>query len=150
MRRAIWSAQDEFVAKKAWELRSELGGLDRRAAELEVWRRFYSELEEIEKQVSRQYKLTVEYDPPRQYQIEFIPEEHTNPDILNTVRAIRLQAGTSAPRGRKPNDNLLPVLCAIERQNGRPIEVLAAMLGTTSKRVEQLEEVGRELLKYRS
>jgi hypothetical protein len=147
MRGAVWIAQDEFVAEKAWELHSEFAGLNRRAAELAVWSRFHAQLEEIEKWVSREYKLTMEYDPPRQYQIEFIPEEHTDDDIKNTVRAIRHQAEATAPQGRKPHDNLLRVLCEIELQNGRPIEVLAAMIGITSMRVKQLAAEGRELLK---
>jgi hypothetical protein len=138
---------DNWISGKAWELRSELGELAFREATHEILRRFSKEIKgERDRLRAELYEREMDPDPPFRYYLEFDPAETTNNEILNLLPEIRAEEGPAQKAGRKPQDDLLPVMCArlLEKPGWTP-ELLAVQLGKSAKRVVELAKEGKAL-----
>jgi hypothetical protein len=134
------------ISEKVWELRSKLGEGDFEGAMSIVRSRYHRELEERKGLLkSRWYKLEAETDPPRYY-VPFDPTEDTKKDIDRTVNAINEKEGRTPKGGRRADDDLLPVMCALllEKPGWSP-ELLADQLRMSAKRVRELAKEGQAL-----
>jgi len=143
------NALEKMISEKAWELRSELEDLDFHQARRQVWNRFQDEFEAALKRLRQEwYQREIELDPPpHYYYVKFDPLESTNKEVLNALKAIRAKEGYTSKGGREPNDELLPVTCALLLgEPGRSAEQLANQLGLSIRRVQALAKEGREFL----
>jgi hypothetical protein len=134
------------ISEKAWELRSKLGEVDFEGAMSTVRSLYRRELEERQALLKRAwYKLEAETDPPRYY-VPFDPTEDTKKDVDRVVKAINEKQGPAKKAGRKPQDDLLPAMCALllEKPGWSP-ELLANQLGLSAKRVGELARKGQSL-----
>jgi hypothetical protein len=134
------------ISEKVWELRSKLGEGDFEGAMSIVRSRYHNELEERKGLLkSGWYKLEAETDHPRYY-VPFDPTEDTKKDVNHVVKAINEKQGPAQKAGRKPQDDLLPVMCAalLEKAAWSP-ELLADQLRISAKRVRELAKEGQAL-----
>ncbi len=140
-------ALDEFVSRKMWELRSELGELDYDQARHEALRRYLSEAEGECDRTRWEYELRKEIDrDPASYYVEFVPGEHRDQDVLNALKTIRRKEGVEGDAGPKPGeprDDLLPVLCAVLLEQGYRSELLGDWLQRSMKTAEDLGRRGQ-------
>jgi hypothetical protein len=134
------------TSEKVWELRSKLGVGDFEGAMSTVRSRYDRELDERKGLLKRQwYEWKEETDPPRYY-IPFDPTKDTKKDVERIVKAIIEMEGPVQKAGRKPQDDLLPVMCAflLEKPDRSP-DLLASQLGLSAKRVRELAREGQAL-----
>jgi hypothetical protein len=140
-------AIDYEISEKVWELRSKLGELDFQGAIGTVRSRYQRELEAMQDLLKGHwYEREVEFDSPLYY-VPFDPVEDTRKDFARAVNVIQEKEGLAQKAGRKPQDDLLPVMCAVllEKPGWSP-ELLASQLGLSAKRVRELAKEGREAL----
>jgi hypothetical protein len=144
----VQNALEKMISEKAWELRSELGDLDFHQARRQVWNRFQVEFEAALNQLRQEwYQREIELDPACYYYVKFDPLETTDKEVLNAIKTIRAKEGYTSEGGREPNDELLPVTCALLL--GEPewsAEQLANQLGLSIKRVQGLARDGQKFL----
>jgi hypothetical protein len=140
-------AIDYEISEKVWELRSKLGELDFQGAIGTVRSRYQRELEAMQDLLKGHwYEREVELDSPLYY-VPFDPVVDTRKDFARAVNVIQEKEGLAQKAGRKPQDDLLPVMCAVllEKPGWSP-ELLASQLGLSAKRVRELAKEGREAL----
>jgi hypothetical protein len=139
-------AIDNEIAEKVWELRSKLGELNFQMAINMVRSRYQRELEAMQGRLKGHwYEREVYLDSPLYY-VPFDPVEDTRKDFARVVNAIQEKEGPAQKAGRKPQDDLLPVMCAVllEKPGWSP-ELLADQLGLSAKRVWELAREGQAL-----
>jgi hypothetical protein len=139
-------AIDNEISEKVWELRSKLGELDFQGAISTVRSRYQRELEAMQDLLKGHwYEREVELDSPLYY-VPFDPVEDTRKDFARVVNAIQEKEGPAQKAGRKPQDDLLPVLCAVLLEEpGWSPELLASQLELSAKRVGELAREGQAL-----
>ena len=143
----VQNAIDTEISEKAWELHSKLGERHFQGAISRVRSRYQGELEGRQGWLKGQwYEREVEFDPPRYY-VPFDAIEDTRKDLGRVLNAINEKVGPAQKAGRKPQDDLLPVMCAVllEKPGWSP-ELLADQLGMSAKRVRELAKEGQALL----
>jgi hypothetical protein len=134
------------ISEKAWELHSKLGERDFRGAIGTVRSRYQRELDARQNWLKWQwYAPEAELDPPRYY-ITFDPIEDTRKDVGRVLTVINEKVGPAQKAGRRPQDDLLPVMCAVlPEKPGWSLELLADQLGLSVKRVRELAREGQAL-----
>jgi hypothetical protein len=140
-------AIDNEIFEKVWALRSKLGELDFQAAISAVRNRYPRKLEARQDLLKRHWHgREVELDSPLYY-VPFDPVEDTRKDFARVVNAIQEKEGPAQKAGRKQQDDLLPVMCAVllEKPGWSP-ELLADQLRMSAKRVRELAKEGQALL----
>jgi hypothetical protein len=140
-------AIDYEIFEKVWALRSTLGELDFQAAISAVRNRYQRKLEARQDLLKRHWHgREVGLDSPLYY-VPFDPVEDTKKDVDRLVKAINEKVGPAQKAGRKPQDDLLPVLCAVLLEEpGWSPELLASQLELSAKRVGELAREGQALL----
>ncbi len=135
------------ISEKAWELHSKLGERHFKGAFSTVRSRYQCELEARQGWLKGQWsEREVELDPPRYY-LTYDPEEDTRKDVDHAVKSINEKEGRTPKGGRRADDDLLPVMCAVllEKPGWSP-ELLADQLRMSAKRVRELAKEGQALL----
>ena len=112
MHHAVGRAIEEYICKKMWELREELGGLEFEAAHYDVLCRFGHEAIEVEERVRAQYEDMIELnDEPPTYYVEVDPQatvDRRREAIEAVAERMNLdpEHGVDAPkRGRRERES---------------------------------------------
>jgi hypothetical protein len=143
----VQNAINNEISEKAWELHSKLGERYFEGAISTVRSLYQRELEARQHWLKCEwYEPEAELDPPRYY-ITFDPIEDTRKDVDRVLKAINEKLGLAQKAGRKPQDNLVLVMCAILLEKpGWSAGLLADQLRMSAKRVRELAKEGQALL----